>query len=139
MTPGRVVVGVDGSKSSVAALRGAAQIASHFDATLVALVAWQMPPFEGTYPIGYSPEGDAQRILEEAEAGAFEGTLPERYERSFVGQPPVAALIEASRDADLVVVGTRGHGGVVGMLLGSVSAAVAQYAHCPVLIHRPRS
>jgi nucleotide-binding universal stress UspA family protein len=132
-------VGVDGSKSSVGALRAAADIASHYGATLVAVVAWQMPPFEGTYPAGYSPQDDAQRILEDAEAGAFEGTLPERYERRLVGQPPVAALIEASRDADLVVVGTRGHGGVVGMLLGSVSAAVAQYGHCPVLIHRPRS
>jgi len=134
-----VVVGVDGSTSSVGALRAGAQIARQFDATLVAVVAWQMRPFEGTYPIGYSPESDAQRIAEEAEAGAFEGALPEHYERTLVGQPPVAALIDASRDADLVVVGTRGHGGVVGMLLGSVSAAVAQYAHCPVLIHRPHT
>lgn len=135
----RVVVGVDGSASSVGALKAAARIASDFDATLTAVVAWQMPPFEGTYPIEYSPESDAQRILEDAEAAAFGGDLPPKYERKLVGDTPVAALVNESHDADLVVVGTRGHGGVVGMLLGSVSASVAQYSHCPVLIHRPRS
>ncbi|MFC4241754.1 universal stress protein [Gryllotalpicola reticulitermitis] len=135
----RVVVGVDGSQPSVGALKAAARIATDSGATLVAVVAWQMPPFEGTSPSGYSPEDDARRILAEAEAAAFGGELPARYERTFVDHPPVAALIDESRNADLVVVGTRGHGGVIGMLLGSVSAAVAQYAHCPVLIHRPRT
>lgn len=52
---------------------------------------------------------------------------------------PSRALVEQSMRAQLVVVGTRGRGGVVGLLLGSISHAVLQRAHCPVAVVRPES
>jgi nucleotide-binding universal stress UspA family protein len=67
-----------------------------------------------------------------SEAGADDVTVEQRL----VDAPAAAALIEAAKDAELLVVGSRGHGGFTGLLLGSVSQQVANHAPCPVVIIR---
>jgi nucleotide-binding universal stress UspA family protein len=130
-------VGVDGSSSSIDALRQGARVAAALGAPLTAVMAWDYPALvEYSLIVDWSPEGDATTILTEAIEEAFDGAPPRDLETSVVPGPAARALIERSKDAGMLVVGSRGHGGFVGMLLGSVSAACAQHAHCPVLIVR---
>jgi nucleotide-binding universal stress UspA family protein len=136
----RIVVGVDGSASSLDALRRAAAIATHFDATVEAIGAWQISAVVSPYfpAQQWSVESDVREMLQEAVATVFGDTLP-GWLRAGVRQGPASrVLIDASTEADLLVVGSRGHGGVVGLLLGSVSAACAEGARCPVLIVHER-
>lgn len=138
-----VVVGVDGSGASRSALRLAAEEAQAHGATLVALTAWQAtPPIAG--PTGRPPAMEIGDEPQDTVAGELSATVAEVLgaevgaavtTRVVEGQP-AKALIDASGDADLVVVGTRGHGGFVGLLLGSTSQQVAAHAHCPVLVVR---
>ncbi|MET1034302.1 MAG: universal stress protein, partial [Arthrobacter sp.] len=82
----------------------------------------------------------AGEILQETVNKAFGAERPANVETRLVQGHPRYTLIEASRDADLVVVGRRGHGGFGGMLIGSVSSALVAHAHCPVLVvHAPES
>ena len=139
---GRVVVGVDDSRGGRAALRFAAEEAELRKAELHIVCAWSLPgghTGHGAYP---GPLRDA--VVEDAQCTldtlAYEvsGTHPNVACVLAVGEPPPArALIEASRNADLVVVGSRGRGGFAGLLVGSVSAQVVHHAHCPVVVVRP--
>jgi nucleotide-binding universal stress UspA family protein len=132
----RIIVGVDGSSSSLAALRKAVVVASAFRATVEAIGVWHVPStVTAFYPTPtWSPQNDARTMMEEATEAVF-GDSPPPYFRWSVREGSAArVLIAASADADLLIVGSRGHSGVVGLLLGSVSAACAESAHCPVLI-----
>lgn len=132
----RVVVGVDGSDSSLEALRYAERIAPLFDAAIEAVTAWEFPNLY--YPIdGWSPEADAEKILTTSIRQAFTDSPPAGLITTIVPGSAAHALIERSKGADMLVLGSRGHGGFVGLLLGSVSTACAQHAHCPVLIVHP--
>jgi nucleotide-binding universal stress UspA family protein len=138
-----VVVGVDGSAESVAALRWAARYATASGARVRALLAWHYPGAVGGPPIEKAPEAvhdqtDAQmhETLDTAIAKAYEGQEAGGVEKSTTYGHPAQALIEASKEADLLVVGRHGHGAFTGMLLGSVSIHCVTGAHCPVVVIR---
>jgi nucleotide-binding universal stress UspA family protein len=133
-----IVVGFDGSAGAAAALRVAVQEAAMRGARLHVICAWQLPT------------GVAGGFIPAVAAGDFEETAEKTVEKAVaevaaidpeiecagtaVHGQAAAALLEAADADDLIVVGTRGHGGFVGLLLGSVSQQVAQHARCPVVI-----
>lgn len=137
-----VVAGVDGSPASVTAARHAAEAAVARSAPLL-LVHGYLHPFRYGIPFDpYAirlppPSEEATRMLDEV-AGGLRDRWPQLTVtvRQAPGGP-AAALIDKSRTAQLLVVGSRGHGGFKGLLLGSVSAQVAAHARCPVLVIRP--
>jgi nucleotide-binding universal stress UspA family protein len=136
-----VVVGVDGSAESVAALRWAAHYATASGARVRALLAWHYPGAVGGPPVEKAPEAarhqtDAQmhETLDTAIAKACEGQEAGVVEKSIAYAHPAQALIEASNEADLLVVGRHGHGAFTGMLFGSVSIHCVTGAHCPVVV-----
>lgn len=131
-----IVVGVDGSKASLQALREAKHLAEVMECPLKVVTAWEWPvtAAEYPYPVEYSLEEDAKLRLAEALEAVFGTELPAGLEREVHGGPPARVLRDLSQNARMVVVGSRGHGGFVGLLLGSVSSAVAAHAKCPVLI-----
>ena len=138
-----IVVGVDHSEGAKAALRFALEEATLRQATLRVVHAWQYAyigatGFEGSYP---ALGGDIKELRDMAERdldATLQEAIPEtgtiEIERRVVEDRPAAALVDESRGADMVVVGSRGHGGFAGLLLGSVSQQVAHHAACPVVI-----
>jgi nucleotide-binding universal stress UspA family protein len=132
----RIVVGVDGSRHSVEALRWAAYQASTLGARVEAVTAWEYPASFGwaAVPSDWDPAKDMEKVLQDAVSAAFGDQLPSGLELQVREGGAARVLIEACRGATMVVVGSRGHGGFAGMLLGSVSAIVAEHASCPVLI-----
>lgn len=136
-TRGRVVVGVDGSPESRLALARARELAEQSGAVLEPLISWQHPPLPAAFVISdWSPERDCANVLRECLAEQFGDAVPDWVHPWIESGPAAHDLIEASRGAELLVVGSRGHGGFAGLLLGSVSSACAEYAHCPVLVVR---
>jgi len=131
-----IIVGVDGSPTSIDALRKAAEIGQFTGAPLEAITAWQFPfGYDGTFsPEVWSPEEDAKRVLGSAIAEAFGAERPEGLTSMTIPGPAAPVLIKRSENATMLVLGSRGRGGFAGLLLGSVSTACAQHAHCPVLI-----
>ncbi len=140
-----IVVGVDQSDGAKAALRFALEEARLRQATLRAVHAWQFaylgaPGIEGSVP---HAGGEFEALRSAAEA-VLDATLEEvavdakgvKVERRVVQGAPAAVLVKESRDADLLVVGSRGHGGFAQLLLGSVSQQCAHHASCPVVIVR---
>ncbi|MFC0861543.1 universal stress protein [Sphaerimonospora cavernae] len=135
-----VVVGFDGSPHSESAVAFAFEEARLRGARVRAVNAWQSPMFS---PVA-SGYGAVMGEIFDAEAESFRRRLaPWREEHpdvplveSAVCGHPISALAEASRTADLVVVGTRGVGEVKGALLGSVSHGVLHRAHCPIAVVR---
>lgn len=139
----KIVVGVDGSAASNAALRWALEEARLRGARLEAVHAFASPEVSTTSQALHLIETDfaayraagaeiVDRALSDAGAESVE------IERSVVEGPPAAALLDAAKEADLLVVGSRGHGGFAGLLLGSVSEQCAHHAPCPVVIVRSR-
>jgi nucleotide-binding universal stress UspA family protein len=137
-----ILVGVDGSESSNKALAWAAAEAADHGADLVVLNVWEhtlLPP-AGSVSVSehYVPD-PSQRTADDLRNQI---THVLGQEPRVVVQPrlkqgnPSKVLIEESADADLLVVGTRGHGGFGGLVLGSVSQHVAAYARCPVTVVR---
>ena len=137
----KIVVGVDGSDCSLDALRWAVDEARLRGARIVAVNAWSLPQVstysEAAHVAELSFEEHARTALAEAVAGVdAAGVEVERVVRE---GPAAAVLIDAARDASLLVVGSRGLGGFTGLLLGSVSQQCVQHAACPVVVVRAPS
>jgi len=139
-TDGPVVVGTDGSPVSEAALGFAFDAAAVRGAELVALHAWSPTAVDKAL----EPMMDWDAIADEEDAVLAErlSGWGQKYpqitvRRSVVRDGAARALVDASRGAQLVVVGSRGRGNAAGLLLGSVSHGVLHAAHCPVAIVRP--
>jgi nucleotide-binding universal stress UspA family protein len=140
-----IVVGVDASQEAQAALRFAVAEAKLRGATLRAVHAWHFSQLaaagiEGSY-VGFNREleerGRAAMATLDATLGEVEADLVDvQLERRAAEGSPAALLVEESRGADLLVVGSRGLGGFAGLLLGSVSQQCAHHAACPVVIVR---
>ena len=147
---GTIVVGVDGSEPGRAALRFALAEARLRSARLLVVHVWSFEPSFGgdAFGGGYSfpldtPETyrtlqhEAERFLEQEVASQRPVADGVEVELRVVDGRPAAVLIDAARDADLLVVGARGHGGFAGLLLGSVSMQCAHHAPCPLAIVPP--
>lgn len=139
----RIVVGVDGSEGAITALRWALDEARLRGARVDALQAWEYP-YVGdltgmaAYPIGrIELEQVARESLDRSLAAAGVPSTDVQVERIVVHGSAARVLLEAARGADLLVVGTRGHGGFSGLLLGSVSQQCAHHAPCPVVVVPP--
>ena len=135
----RIVVGVDGSAGSMAALEWAIDEALRSDAELVLVHGW-MYPYAGVRTGISEPRDemrlDAMRTLEAAAHKVNELAPAVRRHSIITEESPAKAIIDAAVDADLVVVGSRGHGGFVALLLGSVSRTVLQHSSRPVAVVR---
>ena len=137
-----IVVGVDGSPGSRTALTWAAAEAADHGAGLVVLNVWEhtlLPP-AGSVSVSerFVPD-ESQRTADDLVQVIKEelGEDPPVFVQARVKQGrPAKVLIEESANADLLVVGNRGHGGFAGLVLGSVSQHVAAYAKCPVTVVR---
>jgi len=137
----RIVVGVDGSDNSVSALRWAVAEARRRSARLEVVRAWRWTSPVGEGLVAVPP--DLPNQIEEAAAVELRRQL-DQVDTDGVNVDPVVAygdapsvLVDIARDADLLVVGSRGRGGFTGLLLGSVSQQCAQHAPCPVVIVPP--
>jgi nucleotide-binding universal stress UspA family protein len=131
-----IVVGVDGSDESVKATAWAAEQARVTGGTLELLIVWARPMSYGLPLVvgGYNPEQEAQSVVEKAASGI---DLPAaRVRTHVVNAAPALALVERSKSADLLVVGSRGHGGFAELLLGSVSDHCVHHASCSVVVVR---
>ncbi|MFF2960669.1 universal stress protein [Streptomyces sp. NPDC057963] len=133
-----VVVGVDGSEGSLRALDWAAAEAARSGHPLRVVHASLWEHYEGMRPASDTERPSEQVLAEHLVAGARERALrlgPEvAVAASVEPEDPVAALVRESHEAALVVLGSRGRGRIAGMLLGSVSLALAGRSHCPVVV-----
>jgi nucleotide-binding universal stress UspA family protein len=148
LSVGTIVVGIDGSDRSRDALRWAVDEAKLRQDKVLAVHVWEPPVFPAvdtplaTDPPAYLPEliGHAQeraealvaRVAAEVRDGGVE------VEPMAIEGAATSVLVDLAEDADLIVVGSRGKGGLAGLLLGSVSQQVVQHAPCPVVVHRRR-
>jgi len=136
---GPIVVGLDGSPQSEAALAFAVEAAVARRVPLRAVRAWLDPavPYVVTGPADWDEEVKRQQGLLSEQLVGWREKYPElRVEPVLVQDRPAHALAQSTGDAQLVVVGSRGRGGLTGMLLGSVSQAMLQHAECPVAVVR---
>jgi nucleotide-binding universal stress UspA family protein len=138
----RIVVGVDGSASSEAALRWALKQAHLTGAVVEAVTAWEFPVLYG-YPApvidGVDYADLAAQIAKEAIAEATSGAEAGPISYKVVQGNAASALLKESVGADLLVVGSRGHGGFVEALLGSTGQHCVHHATCPVVVIRAAS
>jgi nucleotide-binding universal stress UspA family protein len=142
----RIVVGVDGSPSSREALRWAVRQARLTGGTVDAVIAWRIPMVLQSYgwaPVYVEEEGafrdDAQKRIEAVISEEVEQADRKRVRILLVNDQPTHALLDAADGADLLVVGSRGHGSFADAVLGSVGQYCVHHAHCPVLIIRGES
>lgn len=132
----RIVVGVDGSRQSQRALRWAAHFAAIFGARLDVVSCWEYPPSYGWAAIApeWSPSQDMAKVLEDTVQAVFGSQPPQGMQLQVLEGGAAKVLLNACEGAVMLVVGSRGHGGFAGLLLGSVSASVAEHSSCPVFI-----
>ena len=133
----RIVVGVDGSASSRAAMDWAVDEARLRNGQVLALSAWHYPYVSDALGQVWEYQGfeeDARAVLdEELERVRDRGV---QITGRLIQGTAASALVDASHRADLVIVGSHGRGGFTGMLLGSVSTQTVHHAQCPVLVVR---
>lgn len=132
----KVIVGVDGSESSVEALRLAVQLAPALDAPVHVMCCWDFPGiYAGYVPPDFEGFGSAaQQRLDKVLEKVFGHEVPRNVTSEVVRGPAAAKLVEAGAGARMLIVGRRGHGGFRGLHLGSVSSACVSHAQCPVLV-----
>lgn len=137
---GRIVVGIDGSTPSLKALAWAQRQAELSGAELETVTSWDFQAWAATVPgaivPGFNPEELAQQIQDEAIDKALDPDAAKKVTRTIILGSPAHVLLEQAKGADLLVVGDRGHTGLVATLLGSVSLHVTQHAPCPVTVVR---
>ncbi|MHB8870425.1 MAG: universal stress protein [Thermoleophilia bacterium] len=136
-----IVVGVDGSAHGEAALGFAAQEAALREARLLIVYVWQLPSIitpEVVYPTGVFQRvrDEAEDVLQRAVARAAELQPQVACEGKAIEGQPAAVLLEEAQGADMIVVGSRGHGEIASLLLGSVSQQIVHHAPCPVVVVR---
>jgi len=143
-----IVVGFDRSKPACAALRAALREAGLRGASVRVVHAWQVTPYAAAWAAPVPPELVEQLAAHRSETldglqrevhalQESEDALDVDVEIETVEGPAAHVLVDAAHDADLLVVGSRGRGGVSGLLLGSVSQACAHLTPCPILIVPP--
>ena len=133
-----VVVGVDGSPQSVAALQWAADYAAAVGAPVKVVISWQYPALYGTVPVvdEMNFEGAATKIVEKMAADIQIASPGLEVTTLVSAGRPAEILVRESENAALLVVGSQGHGAFAGMLIGSVSLHCVHHAHCPVVVVR---
>jgi nucleotide-binding universal stress UspA family protein len=137
MSGSRIVVGVDGSSSATRALQWAARQAEVTGAELHVVGAWNWAATYGYVPTGeFDWEQETSSMLDEAIGKAVSAGDGVHLRKYVTQGHPAQVLLDASEGADLLVVGSRGHGGFTGMLLGSVSQYLVTHARCPVVVVR---
>ncbi len=139
-----VVVGVDGSEESVQALKWAAGYGAATGAAVRAVIAWHYPSAVGPAPVGLAPESITDEVrhqmTETVRKAVTDAAIDgDRVQVQVAYGHPAQVLVDLSEEADLLVVGSRGHGTFTGMLVGSVSLRCVTHAACPVLVVRSRS
>jgi nucleotide-binding universal stress UspA family protein len=140
----RIVVGFDGSPGSLAALRWAVEEARVRGVPMQLVAAWAYPVYAYTGYIAVPPNEAYEEAARTALADAMEEAKAQldldgvEVSSELVNGSATEVLIEASDDAELLVVGPRGRGGFAGLMLGSVSRAVTAHAHCPVVVVHDR-
>jgi nucleotide-binding universal stress UspA family protein len=137
-----VIVGVDGSPGSAEALAWAARYATATGAKITAVHAWHYPA-AGPVPAGRAPQpisdqvrATMQETLDRVVTEVFGTATPPNTDTKVAYGHPAMVLVNESEGADLLVVGSRGHGAFHGMLLGSVSIHCVTNATCPVVVVR---
>src|SRR5262245_42839102 len=138
----RIVAGVDGSPASIAALGWAIRQAEVTGGTVDAVTAWEFPVVGGSF--GWAPtapfdDADYSELAAKTLSAAVAevGLPPGVTVNQIVSEGNAAqVLLEAAKDADMIVVGNRGHGALADALIGSVSVRCLHHATCPVVIVR---
>ncbi|MDN5765293.1 MAG: universal stress protein [Humibacillus sp.] len=141
--PRTIVVGVDGSKESRTALRWACEEARRRGLDVLAVAVWNVFPITLEPLVGTTPWeriGDSEKMTQEtlqAIAGEVAGDFPEvRLDELVLAGRPAEELVTLSADAFILVVGARGHGGFLEMLVGSTSKHVLSHSACTVVVVR---
>lgn len=132
-------MGVDGSDSSRRALEWAVHQAAMTDASVDVIITWEWPNSFGwapPYPDGWNPANDAKNVVDDLIESLRQQHPTVTISGRVIEGHPAPVLVDASRGAELLVVGSRGHGEFAGMLLGSVSEHCVSNSHCPVLVVR---
>lgn len=144
-----IVVGFDGSKQSHAALEWAIEECRFRDAELRVVTVWNKAPMSwypalletaaGEIVAEESPQQQAEAISAAAAQAADAADAVNVVTRTVQNDSAASAILAAAQEADLVVIGARGHGGFAGLHIGSVSSQVANHCPCPVLVVRPKA
>jgi nucleotide-binding universal stress UspA family protein len=143
-TPPKVVVGVDGSAESVAALKWAASYATATGGHIRAVMAWHYPSAVGPAPVGVAPASVSDEVRQHISETVSKAVTDAEIDSDLVQVQaayghPAEVLVSESAEADLLVVGSHGHGKFTGMFVGSVSLHCVTHAACPVVVVRKRS
>ena len=143
---GPVVVGIDGSPISEEAISFAFESAALRGAPLIAVHCWTDRTLDGPVPsslavvVDEAQFGQSERILlAERLAGWAEKYPDVMVEQAVIHELPIPTLLGYARTAQLIVVGSRGHSGLAGLLLGSTSQALIARSSCPIVVVRPRT